>query len=157
MPRKTENLQVRSPAEARKLGTKGGIASGIARRAKRDLREHMQALLDGDRNGITGTEALALSLFEKALSGDVRAFEAVLALTGQTPRATAPAFPLPETSAAADIPKLTAAILHAVADGTLTPDEGAKIGSIISLHCKALETAELEARIAALEEIKNEV
>lgn len=60
--------------EARENGKKGAIASAKARRAKKDLREAMIALLEGKgKDGRTGAENLAASLFEKALSGDVRA------------------------------------------------------------------------------------
>lgn len=36
----------RSPEELREMGRKGGIASGKARRKKRDLREMMQMIVD---------------------------------------------------------------------------------------------------------------
>ena len=36
----------RSPSELREMGRKGGIASGKARRKKRDLREMMQMIVD---------------------------------------------------------------------------------------------------------------
>lgn len=63
-----------TPEEARENGKKGAIASAKARRAKKDLREAMIALLEGKgKDGRTGAENLAASLFEKALSGDVRA------------------------------------------------------------------------------------
>ena len=142
---------VRSAEEAKAKGAKGGKASGVARRAKRDLREHMRALLDGVRDGVTGAEALSLAMFEKALSGDVRAFEAVLASAGQTPRQTLPPLNLPGIESAQDLPKLTAAILAAVAAGTLTPEEGAKLSNMAALHVKALELSDIEKRISALE------
>ena len=37
----------RRPEELREMGRKGGIASGKARRKKRDLREMMQMLMEG--------------------------------------------------------------------------------------------------------------
>lgn len=36
----------RSPEELREMGRRGGIASGKARRKKRDLREMMQMIVD---------------------------------------------------------------------------------------------------------------
>lgn len=70
-----ENLKPpRSTKEARERGKKGGIASVKARRAKKDFREAMIALLEGKcKDGRIGAENLAASLFEKALAGDVRA------------------------------------------------------------------------------------
>ena len=70
--------------------SKGGIASGEARRAKRDLRKALEALLDKDfksKEGetISGAEAIAMKQFEKALKGDTRAFETVRDTAGQKP------------------------------------------------------------------------
>ena len=69
---------------------KGGKASGEARRAKRDLRKALEMLLEKDykdKNGktITGTEAVTAKLFEKALKGDVKAFETLRDTVGQKP------------------------------------------------------------------------
>ena len=58
-----DNLKARSPSEARKLGAKGGRASGEARRKKRAMRERLQALLDGAQGGESGADALAAALF----------------------------------------------------------------------------------------------
>lgn len=55
---------------AAEYGAKGGRKSGEVRRAKRDLRQELQALLDsGDR-----AERLCLALYDKAVEGDPRAF-----------------------------------------------------------------------------------
>lgn len=69
---------------------KGGIASGEARRRKRDLRKAFEMLLEkefADKSGkmISGAEALAAKQFEKALKGDSKAFEVVRDTAGQKP------------------------------------------------------------------------
>jgi hypothetical protein len=69
---------------------KGGIASGEARRKKRDIRLALEMLLEKefkDRNGntITGAEAIAAKQFEKAMKGDTKAFEVVRDTSGQKP------------------------------------------------------------------------
>lgn len=69
---------------------KGGKASAEARRKKRDLRLALEMLLEKDfkdKNGktITGTEAITAKLFEKAMKGDVRAFETLRDTVGQKP------------------------------------------------------------------------
>ena len=51
--------------------------------------------------------------------------------------------------AAVVISRKPAAIVAAVANGMLSPEEGSAIGSTISLQHKALELAELERRIAS--------
>lgn len=85
-----ENLKVPTSSEARINGQKGGIASGEARRRKRDLRQALEALLEKDFTGkdgttLSGAEAIALKQMEKALKGDTRAFEVVRDTSGQKP------------------------------------------------------------------------
>lgn len=73
---------VRTKSEARERGRRGGIASGRARRVKRDARAVLEMLLQGhcEVNGarLTRLEAICLCQVEKALEGDTRAFNAVL-------------------------------------------------------------------------------
>ncbi len=80
----------RTPSERRKNARKAGIASGEARRRKRDIKRALDALLEKDitaKNGetMTGAEAIALKLMEKALKGDVKAFEVLRDSAGQKP------------------------------------------------------------------------
>ena len=70
--------------------SKGGKASVEARRRKKDLRLALEMLLEKDfkdKNGntISGTEAVTAKLFEKAMKGDVRAFETIRSTVGQDP------------------------------------------------------------------------
>lgn len=80
--------------EAHKLtaeeASRGGKASGEARRRKRDLRKALEALLEKDfknaqGNNISGAEAIAIKQFEKAMTGDTRAFEVIRDTAGQKP------------------------------------------------------------------------
>lgn len=78
----------RTAEEQREIARQGGIASGEARRRKRDLRQALEALLEKDFTGkdgttLTGAEAIALKQMEKALKGDTRAFEVVRDTSGQ--------------------------------------------------------------------------
>ena len=80
----------RSPKEVRENGRKGGIASGVARRRKRDLREACLAILDteittktGDK--MTGSEAMVAKLFQQAINGNIKAFEVLRDTAGQKP------------------------------------------------------------------------
>jgi hypothetical protein len=45
-------------------------------------------------------------------------------------------------------------VAQAVAGGDLSPEEGQAVGAIIEAQRRALETVELERRIAALEQAK---
>lgn len=75
----------RSKGEARENGRKGGIASGKARRAKRDIKAYLDILLDMDlqtKDGklMQGSERIATALFTKAANGDLTAIQKVLDL-----------------------------------------------------------------------------
>lgn len=79
-----------SREEAVANGKKGGLASVEARRRKRDLRIALEMLLereyrDKSGNVLSGTEVLTTKLFEKAMKGDVRAFETIRSTVGQDP------------------------------------------------------------------------
>ena len=82
-----ENLiPPRSKDEARERGQKGGIASGKARRKKKTIRETLEMMLSGKMpDGATRQDAIVVALMEKALSGDVRAFEAIRDSIGEKP------------------------------------------------------------------------
>lgn len=80
--------------EAHKLtaeeASKGGKASGEARRRKRDLRLALEMLLEKDytdKRGqtVTGAEAITAKLFEQAMKGNVKAFETIRSTVGQDP------------------------------------------------------------------------
>ena len=79
-----------SREEAAKNGKKGGVASGKARRDKKNLRQALEMLLEKDfkdkaGNSMTGTEAITAKLFEQAMKGNVKAFETIRATVGQDP------------------------------------------------------------------------
>jgi hypothetical protein len=52
---------------------------------------------------------------------------------------------------AADAAKAAGAVLNAVADGDLTPTEGAHIMALVETYRRTLETSSLEVRVLALE------
>ena len=86
----TEATQFKSGSEAVEAGQKGGIASGEARRRKRDIRLALEALLEKDitdkhGNTMSTAEAIAIKQIEKALKGDTKAFEVVRDTAGQKP------------------------------------------------------------------------
>lgn len=77
----------RTKSEARERGRKGGIASGESRREKKTFRATLEALLDRklDGSSLTGREAVAVALFEKAMSGDVKYFQWFRDTVGEKP------------------------------------------------------------------------
>ena len=103
------------------------------------------ALLDGE------AETLTRQAVTMALGGDVTALRLCLERI-VPPRRDAPVvFALPAMTTAKDAAKAAAAVLGAVAGGDLTPTEGAAIVALVEAYRRALETTELEARVAALE------
>ena len=76
--------------EQREISSKGGKASGEARRKKKLLRECLEILLEKemtDKKGetMTGAEALSAKLFKEAMKGNVKAFEVLRDTAGQKP------------------------------------------------------------------------
>ena len=68
------------------------------------------------------------------------------------PRKDAPvSFELPEMSNASEAVNAASAILRAVADGDITPLEGATVMGLVENYRRVLETCEYDARITALE------
>lgn len=88
-----QNLRVPSSEEARELGRKGGIASGKARRRKADLKRAFNTILKADVANeniskqlealgfeATNEMALAMVMMQKAMKGNVKAFEQIARL-----------------------------------------------------------------------------
>lgn len=104
-----------------------------------------QALLDGEAEGLTRKAV------ELALGGDMTALRLCLERI-VPPRKDAPVkVSLPTMESVADIPAVTAAVLEAVARGELTPSEAQAVAGLVEAHRKAVELADIEKRVAALE------
>ena len=88
----------RSVSEAREAGSKGGKASGAARRRKKDMKQKMKALLElpaaaNDREqlealGVSPDDmdnemVLVMSMFLSAAQGDTKAFDRVIQILGK--------------------------------------------------------------------------
>ena len=89
-----QNLRVPSSKEARENGKKGGVASGKARRKKANLKKAFETILQAEvaspnvkkqleELGFDSTNemALAMVMMQKAMKGNVRAFEQISKLT----------------------------------------------------------------------------
>jgi Family of unknown function (DUF5681) len=59
---------------------------------------------------------------------------------------------LPQVDGVGDIPKALGALLEAVADGGITPQEGQAVAGMIEAYRKGVELADIDARLTALEE-----
>jgi hypothetical protein len=86
-----------------------------------------------------------------AKGGDMSAARLVLDRVLPPRKGSAVRFDLPAVSNPADIVAALGAVLAAVGRGELTPDEGGMISGLLETKRKAMETVEIEARVAALE------
>ena len=84
----------RTKSEHREIARKGGVASGIARRKKANLKKAFETILQADVASpnvkkqledmgfdTTNEMALAMVMMQKAMKGNVRAFEQISKLT----------------------------------------------------------------------------
>lgn len=80
----SENLKPmnkRTKSEQREIAKKGGIKSGEVRRARKTLKEELLLLLE---SGNTQNK-ISLALIQKALRGDIKAFEVIRDTIGEKP------------------------------------------------------------------------
>lgn len=88
-PQNLTNLKDRPEEERKKIAAQGGHARKAMLDRKKSLRFALEALLSSDLviggEEKSGAEAISLKLFEKAMNGDVRAFETIRSTVGQDP------------------------------------------------------------------------
>ena len=81
----SKNLKLnseRTPSERREIAKKAGIKSGEKRRERKALKEELLLLLStGDTQ-----KKLSVALIEKAMNGEVKAFEVIRDTIGEKPR-----------------------------------------------------------------------
>jgi hypothetical protein len=98
-----------------------------------------------------GAEKIVQTVIDCANKGDMTAARLVLDRIVPARKDRAVFVDLPRIDTPADIPAATGAILEATAAGELTPAEGSALVSIAESHRKAMELADLEERVKALE------
>lgn len=122
-----------------------GNPAGRPRGARHRATVTAEQLLDGE------AEAITRKAVELALEGDTVALRLVLERI-LPPRKERPLrFALPRLNSAVDAPVALAAIADAVAAGELTAAEAAELGRLVDAFVRAVEAADLEERLAALE------
>lgn len=99
----------------------------------------------------TGAEDITKAVIEAARGGDLSAARLVLERIAAPMRERPIFIDLPDTSTGAGINHAQQAILEAVGAGELLPGEGQVLAGIVEARRKAVETDDLEKRIAALE------
>lgn len=109
------------------------------------------ALVALDAIGAENATDVLRKVIEAAKGGDMRAAEILLGRLWPAAKGRLVALDLPPMEHAADLPRALGAVAAAVAAGTITPDEGQAVAAVLDAQRRAIETADLAARIAALE------
>jgi hypothetical protein len=138
----TERRQ--APPKAWKPGQSGNVAGkppGTRNKATRMVLALME----------DGAEAITKKVIELAEAGDLAAARLVIERLAPPVRERPIEVEIPNTENADGVSKAQQAVLEAVGCGELLPGEGQILAGIIEARRKAIETEELERRIAALE------
>lgn len=123
--------------------------SGNLKGRPRGTRNVAWAALDaiGEKNAVDILKAA----IEAAKKGDMRAADTILRRVWPERKGRPVSLDLPEIVDSAGVVKALSAIVRAVCAGRVTTDEAQALAGLIESQRRAIETGELEARIAALE------
>ena len=108
----------------------------------------MEALLDGEAEGLTR------KAIELAMEGDTTALRLCLERLCPPRKSRTVSVSLPPIGTASDVLTAFSSVLTAVSEGEITVDEAQALAGILETKRKAIESVDLEARIAKLEEAK---
>ncbi len=100
----------------------------------------------------TDVPDIVRAVIESAKSGDMVAAKLVLERIVPLRRGAPVQLDLPKVNCARDVVEAAAAITAEVAAGSISPDEGTALAAVVDFQRRAIETADLEVRLHALEE-----
>jgi len=109
----------------------------------------IEALLDGQ------AEAITQKAIDLAMMGDTVALKLVLERIAPLRRGRPVRFEVPTLNRAVDITEALGSVIAAAAVGDLTPEEAATLAGIYDTKRRAIETVDIERRLAAIEEKAN--
>ena len=104
-----------------------------------------QTLLEGE------AEALTRKAIDLALSGDITALRLCLERLLPPAKGRPVRLNMPDIKTGEDVLRAYSAMLKAMSDAHITPDEASTVSGVLDQNRRALETVEIEERIAALE------
>lgn len=119
---------------------------GRPKGARHRISRLVENLIDADG------EAIAREAIKRALEGDGAILRALLDRVAPPRRERTVEINLPQLGETADVTTITAALVDAVADGSIAPGEAKAIGEVVDVHIRAVELREIEERIRRLEE-----
>jgi len=97
-------------------------------------------------------ESVVRAVIGAAQSGDMTAARLILDRIAPLRKGRPVPLPLPTVETAADVMAALGVTVAAMADGEISPDEAAVVAGVLEIKRRAIETVEIERRIAALEE-----
>jgi hypothetical protein len=124
--------------------------SGNPRGRPAGSRNHITLMLD--RLAEADAIDVLRAIVAKAKEGDPRAAELLFSRIWPPRRSRPVILDLPSLATATDLSAALGRVAQAAANGWLAPDEAQAIGAVLELQRKAIETADLEARVARLED-----
>jgi hypothetical protein len=133
-------------------GSDGRFAPGNPGGPGRPKGARHAALAALDAIGAEAAEEVLRRVVDDARGGDLRAAELLLSRLWPERKGRPVEVALPEVASAADLVPALAAVASAMGRGELTPEEARAMCAVLESQRRAIETAELEARVAALEE-----
>jgi hypothetical protein len=141
--------EILKPTQITARNQRGQFAGQAGPGRPKGVRNQATVLLEL-MNGDDMKEIIA-AMTKKAKEGDVLAARLLMDRTHPAPKGRRVSFPLPEVQDIADVAQAFNATIRAMADGLLSPDEAAVVGSLLTAKRTTLESTELEKRLAALE------
>jgi hypothetical protein len=124
---------------------KSGNPNGKPKGARNKSTLAAEALLDGD------AEAITRKAIEKAKDGNIAAIRLCLERVLPAVKSRTFTIELPKVETISDVVAAQSAVIAAMANGELRPDDGAAITTILTAIRTTLEASDLEDRIQALE------
>ena len=122
-----------------------GNPSGRPKGARNKATMAAEALLDGE------AETITRRCIDLALQGDSTALRLCLSRILPVKRDRAIELDLPALEDSQDSLRAIGTVLEAVGSGTITPNEGQAVASLLETHRRTFEVEELERRLEVLE------
>lgn len=144
--KKPETTDQKQGGDTRFKPGQSGNPAGRPRGARHKATMAALALLDGEASELTR------KAIDAALGGDMMALRLCLERIIAPVKSRPLTISLPVVTEASDLPKITGALLSAVASGEIDPSEAAILSKVVEVHRGALEFADIESRIKKLEE-----
>jgi hypothetical protein len=129
------------PFERGQSGNPSGRAKGSRNRV----------LVALDKIGADAAAEVLKATVTTAKGGDLGAASLILSRVWPARKGRPVVLDLPAMTCAADLPAVLGAVAQAVAGGELTPEEGQALAGVLECQRRAIETADLAERLAALE------